>query len=242
MRVVTWNCARAFRKKVGKALNLRPDIVVVPECENPSTCKDKAWLSDFTEWRWFGDNNTQGVGLFFCREVQLVEQRPSGSEIKFIEMYDVIASGLEFTIIPVWANNAQSPKFRYIGQVWQFLEKYKHELEGREVILIGDLNSNKIWDKASRWWNHSDVVRVLKEIGIESLYHVYKDVEHGSEPENTFFLYKHQDKGYHIDYIFGSQHFKQNLSSVSVPPYAEWCGYSDHNPVICDFKPAVFAP
>jgi exonuclease III len=125
--------------------------------------------------------------------------------------------------------------------VWNFLEKYKHELVGRDVILLGDLNSNANWDTDSRWWNHSDVVRVLKEMGIESLYHAHREIEHGSETDNTFFLYKNREKGYHIDYIFGSENFRRNLSSISVAPFDEWYKYSDHCPIICDFEPAVLS-
>jgi len=35
MRLITWNCDRAFRRKQHELLNLEPDVVVVPECENP---------------------------------------------------------------------------------------------------------------------------------------------------------------------------------------------------------------
>jgi exonuclease III len=246
MRIITWNCARAFRKKAHRILALEPNVVVVQECENPAECTDKTWLTDFSDWVWFGDNKNQGVGLFFRGEVEVAVGRPYHPEFKFIAAYDLEQppGGCEppggswrYTIVPIWANNALSGKFRYIGQVWNFLEKYKHELMGREVILLGDLNSNANWDTRSRWWNHSDVVRVLKEIGIESLYHTHREIEHGSEPENTFFLYKNREKGYHLDYIFGSGYFRRNLSNISVAPYDEWCKYSDHCPVICDFEP-----
>jgi hypothetical protein len=67
MRVVTLNCARAFRKKA-HVLALEPDVVVVQECENPAVCTDKSWLADFSEWVWFGDNKHQGAGLFFWNQ------------------------------------------------------------------------------------------------------------------------------------------------------------------------------
>lgn len=138
-------------------------------------------------------------------------------------------------MIPIWANNAQSPQFRYIAQVWKFLERYKNHLLEQEVILLGDFNSNTMWDIPRRLWNHSEVVRVLKEQGIESLYHFFNDVKHGSEPEKTFYLYRKQERGYHIDYMFASPRFRDQLHQVTVGGYDEWRRYSDHCPLICDF-------
>ena len=35
MRLITWNCQGAFRKKVDVILTQKPDILVVQECEHP---------------------------------------------------------------------------------------------------------------------------------------------------------------------------------------------------------------
>ena len=56
MRIINWNCNQAFRKKSHKIIELEPDIVVVPEAENPEIKKDKSYLSYFSAYRWFGDN------------------------------------------------------------------------------------------------------------------------------------------------------------------------------------------
>jgi exonuclease III len=242
LRVVAWNCARAFRKKAHKILALDPGIVVVPECEDPATCKTQGWLSDFPVWRWFGDNKHQGVGLFSCGEIQISECDWYDPEIKFIKPYAIKGFGLEFTIIPVWANNASEPKVRYVGQVWKFLEKYGQYLVGRDVLLLGDLNSNAIWDKKYRLGNHSDVVRVLQQMGIESLYHSFYNVEHGAEPEPTFYLYRQSERSYHLDYIFASQHLRQQLRHVQIGTYDEWVQWSDHCPIICTFDSVGYLP
>lgn len=90
-------------------LALKPDILVVPECENPEVCKEKIWLSHFAAWRWFGDNKHQGVGLFCCQEYEITECEWFDPQIKFIKPYHIKGDKGEFTMIPVWANNAQSP-------------------------------------------------------------------------------------------------------------------------------------
>ncbi|HQD10259.1 MAG TPA: hypothetical protein PLQ65_11385, partial [Flavihumibacter sp.] len=35
MKIITWNCNMAFRKKADLMLAQQPDILVVPECEHP---------------------------------------------------------------------------------------------------------------------------------------------------------------------------------------------------------------
>lgn len=35
MRIITWNCNMVLRKKAEFILPLAPDILIVPECENP---------------------------------------------------------------------------------------------------------------------------------------------------------------------------------------------------------------
>jgi hypothetical protein len=56
MRLITWNCNQAFRRKQQELLNLEPDIAVVPECENPA---EKGDWSAWTDWRWTGDDQTR---------------------------------------------------------------------------------------------------------------------------------------------------------------------------------------
>jgi hypothetical protein len=35
MKIITWNCNMAFRKKADLILAHKPDILIVPECEHP---------------------------------------------------------------------------------------------------------------------------------------------------------------------------------------------------------------
>jgi hypothetical protein len=67
-------------------------------------------------------------------------------------------------------------------------------LDRDNVILCGDLNSNAIWDVPDRWWNHSDVVQELNEIGLVSLYHYTTKESQGMETQMTFYMNRKKEK------------------------------------------------
>ena len=103
------------------------------------------------------------------------------------------------------------------------------------TILIGDFNSNTIWDKPKRKGNHSTVVDRLAQKGIFSTYHKHYKQMQGKEEHSTLFMYRHQNKPYHIDYCFASIDLINKLKNVEIGSYEEWTTYSDHKPVIVTF-------
>jgi len=94
--------------------------------------------------------------------------------------------GKSHCLLAVWTHNNYSSNFGYIGQLWKYLQVNKSNL--KKCLILGDFNSNVFWDKSHRWWNHSDVVKELKEVGIESLYHNYWNEEQGKETRPTLFI------------------------------------------------------
>ncbi len=100
------------------------------------------------------------------------------------------------------------------------------------IIIAGDFNSNTIWDEWDRWWNHSDVVRELREVGIESLYHLHTNEAQGQETQPTFYLQKNISKPYHIDYCFASNKSAEKLMGLEIAPFEKWKHLSDHVPMI----------
>ena len=133
----------------------------------------------------------------------------------------------------VWTHQNSSPNFGYIGQFWKYLQVHKHKFS--KTIIAGDFNSNVIWDEWDRWWNHSDVVKELQEIEIESLYHKFTKEEQGKETQATFFHHRNFGKPYHIDYCFASSYFVKKLKNITVGNYENWKHLSDHSPLIISF-------
>lgn len=99
-------------------------------------------------------------------------------------------------------------------------------------IILGDFNSNKIWDKKKRSWNHSDVVKELSEIGIRSVYHEYFKIYQGQEEHPTFYLQRNLTKAYHIDYIFACSSTFPHIRDLEIGTCSKWLNHSDHLPII----------
>ena len=80
------------------------------------------------------------------------------------------------------------------------------------------------------------MVRELKELNIESFYHLHNKEEQGGENKPTFFLYRNRKRPYHLDYIFGSEMFLSHLKTVTIGQPNKWLKLSDHLPVICELE------
>ncbi|MFO1479975.1 MAG: endonuclease/exonuclease/phosphatase family protein [Turneriella sp.] len=232
MRIVTWNCGGALRNKLQQLQSLNADVYIVQECEDPAVAfEDQAYREFARNYLWTGDLHYKGLGIFTKPELHLeLNDWPTRGLKHFLSA----RINAEFDLVAMWAHKANSPTFGYIGQLWKYLQFHIDKMQN--VILAGDLNSNVRWDKWDRWWNHSDVVRELDEADIVSLYHLHRDVPQGSEPEPTFFLRKHADRGYHIDYIFASRPIARTLNQLAIGETEIWLKYSDHLPVYVDLS------
>ena len=154
---------------------------------------------------------------------------------KMIIPIAVTGGETNFTLYAVWANNPDDPDGQYVEQVWKAIHHYDKKLKKKQTLLIGDFNSNTIWDRKYRVGNHSQVVTHLEKKGIRSCYHLHHQQKQGKEVHPTFYLYKHKDKPYHLDYCFASTDMTDKMQSVEIGDYDFWKQYSDHVPVMVTF-------
>ena len=236
MKIITWNCNMAFRKKAGVILAEKPDILVVPECEHPDKLEFPPGTTLPTGILWFGSNKNKGLGIFSYSGLKLKLLRNHNPDLKMIIPISVTGPDSKFTLYAVWANNPGDPDGQYVEQVWKALDHYDKKLTNKQTVLVGDFNSNTIWDRKYRAGNHSNVVKRLEEKGIFSCYHLHHAQVQGKEEHPTFYLYKHKDKPYHLDYCFASTDMIKKMGSVEIGDYDFWKQYSDHVPVIVEFK------
>lgn len=229
MRIVSWNCNGALRKKLHKLLPLKADVYIIQECENPANSQDLSYKHWATGSLWVGNNKHRGLGVFSSGpQLAILDWDSNG-----LESFVPFTIGTRFTALAVWTREANSPTFRYIGQFWKYLQAHRTTIEKRSMIICGHFNSNARWDVWDRWWNHSDVVRELSSIGLESVYHHCTGEHQGKESQPTFFMHRNLARPYHIDYAFASADLFQS-SAISIGRAEEWLAFSDHMPVVLD--------
>lgn len=240
MKVITWNCNMAFRKKYKSILSYKPDIIIVPECEHPENFKD----AFYTDVVWIGNNNNKGLSVFSFNNIKMSLHKSYREEFKYILPIEVIINNNKImNLIAVWAqNDGEDPKRRYIGNVWCALNHYK-DLFKEPIIIAGDFNWNVIWDSdKSLYGTLTDVINLLRKNNIFSTYHSVldtmfgTDVVFGYEKDPTLFLLKNKVKAYHIDYIFTSKNLIDNLESCFIGKYEDWIALSDHMPIFVEYK------
>ncbi len=174
MRIVSWNCCGKFREKFTKLTELDADIYVIQECENPETATHQEYKKFAENALWQGYTPSRGLGVF-PRSSLSVKQL--GWENCLLRHFMPVAiNGL--TLLAVWACRP------YIEE-YAIYQAIHYDKFNSEMVVIGDLNSNKIWDKKSAripsGRSHSDVVSRLAQKGLRSAYHYING-------ENTFAL------------------------------------------------------
>ncbi len=226
MRIVTWNCCRGpLATKLAALASLSPDIAVVQECPRPA--------AQSPQFLWFGDNPRHGVAVlaFGDFRVRRLPARP-GTPRFFAPV--AISGPLPFALLAAWAMPDQP--YRYVEAVIRAVQLYRTRLARAGTLLLGDLNSNAIWDaqhKPDR--SHSALVRTLAALDMHSCYHEFHREAHGVESTPTFHLYRQEARAYHLDYCFAPRRWLSALQSVTVGPFETWAQHSDHRPIVMEF-------
>lgn len=236
LKIVAWNCQGAYRKKAGPIGRYRPDIAVISECEHPDKLDFGSEAAAPTTTLWLGDDPAKkGIGIFSYTSFKLKLSKHYSPSIRYC--IPIIASGaVTLNLIAIWAMpHPPAPKLGYIGQIYRALEEYRKFIAHRDTVLIGDWNSNVIWDSIARVGNHSQVVAHLAERQIVSVYHQHFGETQGEEKVNTLYMQRKRDKGYHVDYCFVPRNWMTRLVAFSVGSFEEWSPFSDHSPIFAEF-------
>jgi exodeoxyribonuclease-3 len=242
VKVFSWNCNMAFREKARKALALKPDLLVIPECECPDKLELDSDVKQPSQMVWVGDNPNKGLGVFSYSDFKLDLHDTYDPCIKYVAPI-VVSGKVHFNLLAVWAtNNKKDHDRRYIAQVWLAVKKYE-TLLSEPALIVGDFNWNKIWDDSRNLrGNLTQTVEFLSKKGIVSLYHSFFEEPFGQETHPTLYMYRKLNRPYHVDYIFASMSFQNRLRSVRVGEYERWRSASDHMPLVTTFDSVAAYP
>lgn len=241
MRIVTWNCAMRLREEKADALDsLDPDIAVVPECsrrhaEAYASSRGYSWLwRDGREDALEGSGRqSKGLGVFVrgLSALTLADEH----EAEFSLLLPVRVRGaLSANLLAVWTkDHALGKEYSHAAGVCRAVERYGDFLSHPSALMVGDFNSNVIWDKM-RTLNHSEADRRLRNAGLSSAYHSFFSEGQGAETRPTHYFWRRRDRPFHIDYCYVPQEWVSGINSVAVGSFDEWVPMSDHCPVIVD--------
>lgn len=196
---------------------LNADIYVIQECENPKKFPELLKFSSGNCF-WCGEKDSKGLAIFAKPSINMeLNDWPTYCLRHFMS---VRIDNL-FNLVGVWA----APPYIEEYYIYQAINISKYD---SNTLLIGDFNSNAIWDKSHGKRSHSKVVEELKEKNIVSAYHYSTGENEGEETKCTFHLYRHTDKQYHIDYCFLCPNLLKNFEILDSK---SWLQYSDHFPI-----------
>lgn len=221
MKIISWNANCKFREKYKEILKLEADIYVIQECENPETCKDQEYQLITRNGFWTGGINYKGLMVFSPN--QTIKLTSLNWDIQNFRYFIPVRVNDNFNLVGAWACDP------YIQEFYDFITHIKDKLNN-EIIIIGDLNSNPIFDKDNEksGKTHSRIVKELKQYEIEDIYHCKTGDIQGKEKTPTFFMYRHLDKPFHIDHCFSNPN---NVKEMTIHARWQWLSLSDHVPL-----------
>lgn len=222
MRIISWNCNGAFRKKFKSIEILNADIYIIQECENPAVTEDIEYKRFADNHLWIGYKN-KGLGIFAKDSIALIDNH---WETFGLEWFISCTVNGNLTLLGIWGSG------NYIEDIYVYLQIHKEKLKNiSNVLLGGDFNSNSCWDKEHKRRTHSAVVKQLGDMGLNSCYHEIANEVQGQESQPTFYLYRNKEKFYHIDYFF---YDTDKLKTIEVGNFDDWISLSDHMPIVLD--------
>lgn len=232
MKIVSWNASQKFREKVKLFDPKAIDVLVIQECENTELSAEMYKTAGW-DFQWMGQNKHKGLGIFV----------PANDNIESLEWaitecyyFLPVKISNDLVILGVWTKGGKSKSVSYAAQLTRFLDNYLDKIDAERTILIGDLNSSFNFDKKrDSHYNHTKNTSRLAEIGLQSLYHFQTKEEQGSETESTFYMYRHRDKPYHIDYAYLPNPYLE-IASIEIGRPSDWLQHSDHVPLFVNLR------
>ena len=235
INIKSWNCHYGFKEEKAKAIKwYNTDILVIQECREIDMERSgydvnhRDWYGDHKEAMDLPDNvkadRDLGIGIFWKDGIHIEKLQVwkdglcHKNDFRYLVPYKVRGDFEPFILIAVWTKNKMDAgdPLDYIQKAHAAVDHYKNIglLDGR-VVLIGDFNSNSIWDKYYRkGWSHSAFVDKLEKMGI-------KDCSPGEKRGTYYYIRNNKDNYVTNDYCFASAQMGKPISFY-ILGFNEW--------------------
>jgi exodeoxyribonuclease-3 len=239
MRLVAWNCAMGLSRKLEELRKLRPDMAVLSEVACSKRLRKSRPELHELPIIWVGDKNpNKGLAVISFTGSELALDASYRKTNKFVAPVRVNGPK-RFNLLAVWDyNDRQEGLNKRPGPLLRALEQSSDFCKERDLVVAGDFNNNRQWDKPNGLNNMVRIARELMDRGLVSLYHEQTKLPFGSEAQFTYWHWRRRDRPYHIDYIFVPKTWLKNKISFEIGTFEPWCltRRSDHAPLIAEFR------
>lgn len=229
----------AFRNKTVILDEFNPDIAIIQETESKEVLETKKSKIEFNDYIWLGKNKNKGLGVMTFNGFH-AEPLDLNEDFQYILPVRIYKDQIEFFLLAIWTQFVNKSIYEsYVVQAARSFKYYNQLLKKENVLIIGDFNSNAIWDNdAPKEYNHSQMVNILKEEKFVSVYHENKWELHGKEKIPTLYFTRNKDKRYHVDYFFIKEKMLKNIKNYYIGEYENYINQSDHMPLFVELQTA----
>lgn len=232
IRIVSWNCQGGFRGKWRRAMELEPDVLLIPECESLDLFEVPVLFEPFPleqSVRFASGTSSKGLGVFATNGWRITVHDAHIEGFDYVVPLIMSRGDQAVTIIAVWAMPSPGTG-DYPERLHQAVSHYA-DLLREPVVMIGDFNSNTVFDPTHRRGSHSELVARLAASGVVSVYHARTGEPQGGESQPTFFMNRNRAKPFHLDYCFVSESLLGAVGEFSIGSPDDWLEVSDHLPL-----------
>lgn len=220
LKIISWNCNGKFREKFNEIIEENADIYVIQECEDPAQSTEEEY-KEFAgdNYIWTGHLHYKGLGIFAKEDVKLEIIEDNGEFQHFIP----VRVNDEFNLLGVWAMP------NYVEMIHDYIDA-NEKLFDENLIMCGDFNSSVEFNNHHPGEkNHTVLNQKLENKGLYSVYHDLTEEVQGEEKSKTFYLYRHLNNTFHLDFVYAK---KGSISEFEILDQYKWINVSDHLPLV----------
>jgi hypothetical protein len=178
MRIVTWNCrVGGFRYKAVHVATLRPDVLVVQECEPLDGILLIGGEEQPTLHHRLADpaNPRRAIGVFSYSGMEVTPVDLDAPLYGFRRLTAGRGSA-DFNIVGIWTADTDVRATAY-RQAVDGLRMHADWIRQRPTVMLGDFNDNASW--ARSFW--PEVLELTAPLGLVSAYHAFFGESFGAE-------------------------------------------------------------